>query len=337
MQYVKGDILTQDGFKKGYLGFEKNRIIDLRIGSPPEKPLAEGLIVPTFVNAHTHVGDSFLRKKNIKLPRNVEELVAPPNGLKHRLLEKASEKEIIDGMKISIDEMMGAGTSYFCDFREDGINGVYQLRNALKNKKIGSIILSRPQQMSYDKNEVELLLKNSLGIGLSSISDWEYSEIEKIAKHAKREKKIFALHTSEAVREDIDLILDLKPDFLVHMVSATESDLTHVKDENIPVVICPRSNAFFNLKMNLKLMKKARVDLMLGTDNAMLNTPNVLEELRYLKNSTTVFSTQELLNMITYTPRKALNLDDCIHGPNSSCNFVVLDRESLKSVYVSNK
>ena len=337
MQYVKGDILTQDGFKKGYLGFEKNRIIDLRIGSPPEKPLAEGLIVPTFVNAHTHVGDSFLRKKNIKLPRNVEELVAPPNGLKHRLLEKASEKEIIDGMKISIDEMMGAGTSYFCDFREDGINGAYQLRNALKNKKIGSIILSRPQQMSYDKNEVELLLKNSLGIGLSSISDWEYSEIEKIAKHAKREKKIFALHASEAVREDIDLILDLKPDFLVHMVSATESDLTHVKDENIPVVICPRSNAFFNLKMNLKLMKKARVDLMLGTDNAMLNTPNVLEELRYLKNSTTVFSTQELLNMITYTPRKALNLDDCIHGPNSSCNFVVLDRESLKSVYVSNK
>jgi len=337
MQYVKGDILTQDGFKKGYLGFEKNRIIDLRSGSPPEKPLAEGLIVPTFVNAHTHVGDSFLRKKNIKLPRNVEELVAPPNGLKHRLLEKASEKEIIDGMKTSIDEMIGTGTSYFCDFREDGINGVYQLRNALKNRKIGSIILSRPQQMSYDKNEMELLLKNSLGIGLSSISDWEYSEIEKIAKHAKREKKIFALHASEAVREDIDLILDLKPDFLVHMVSATESDLTHVKDENIPVVICPRSNAFFNLKMNLKLMKKTRIDLMLGTDNIMLNTPNVLEELRYLKNSTTVFSTQELLNMITYTPRKALNLDDCIHGPNSSCNSVVLDRESLKSVYISNK
>jgi len=337
MQYVKGDILTQDGFKKGYLGFEKNRIIDLRSGSPPEKPLAEGLIVPTFVNAHTHVGDSFLRKKNIKLPRNVEELVAPPNGLKHRLLGKASEKEIIDGMKTSIDEMIGTGTSYFCDFREDGINGVYQLRNALKNRKIGSIILSRPQQMSYDKNEMELLLKNSLGIGLSSISDWEYSEIEKIAKHAKREKKIFALHASEAVREDIDLILDLKPDFLVHMVSATESDLTHVKDEDIPVVICPRSNAFFNLKMNLKLMKKTRIDLMLGTDNTMLNTPNVLEELRYLKNSTTVFSTQELLNMITYTPRKALNLDDCIHGPNSSCNFVVLDRESLKSVYVSNK
>ncbi len=335
MQYVAGDILTQDGFKKGYLGFEENRIIDLRSGSPPEKPLAEGLIVPTFVNAHTHVGDSFLRKKNIKLPRNVEELVEAPNGLKHKLLRKASEEEIIDGMKTSIDEMVGTGTSCLCDFREGGIKGVYQLRNALKDKKISSIILSRPRQMSYDRNEVELLLKNSFGIGLSSISDWKYSEIEKIAKHVKRKKKIFALHASEAVRENIDLILDLKPDFLVHMVSATESDLTCVKDENIPVVICPRSNAFFNLKINLKLMKKTGIDLMLGTDNAMLNTPNVLEELRHLKNSTRIFSTQELLNMITYTPRKVLNLDDCIHGLNSTCKFVVLDRESLKSVYIS--
>jgi cytosine/adenosine deaminase-related metal-dependent hydrolase len=335
MQYVKGDILTQDGFKKGYLSFEENRIMDFGSGSPPEKPLFEGLVVPTFINAHTHVGDSFIREKNIKLPKNVEELVAPPNGLKHRQLKKASEEEIIDGMKTSIDEMIGAGTFCFCDFREYGIKGVYQLKTALKNKKISSKILSRPQKMNYDRNEVKLLLKNSFGIGFSSISDWEYSEIEKIAKHAKREKKIFALHASEVIREDIDLILDLKPDFLIHMISATESDFARVKDENIPVVICPRSNAFFNLNLNLKLMKKTGIDLMLGTDNVMLNNPNVLEELRYLKNSTRIFSTKELLNMVTYTPRKALNLDDCIHGLNSACNFVVLDRESLKSVYIS--
>ncbi|UCD13169.1 MAG: amidohydrolase family protein [Thermoplasmatales archaeon] len=337
MQYVKGDILTQDGFKKGYLGFEGYKVVELSKRSPPEKPVAQGFIVPTFVNAHTHIGDSFVRRKNIELPRNAEELVAPPNGLKHRLLRKASEKEIIDGMKSSVNEMIEAGTSHFCDFREDGIDGVYQLQNALKNKKINSMVLSRPWQMRYDKKELELLLKNSDGIGLSSISDWEYSEIEKITKHAKHEKKIFALHASEAVREDIDLILDLKPDFLVHMVSATESDLARVKEENTPVIICPRSNAFFNLKTNLKLMKKTGIDLMLGTDNAMLNVPNVLEELIYLKNSTSAFSTQELLNMITYTPRKALNLDDCIHGPTSYGNFVVLNRGSLELVYIFKK
>jgi len=337
MQYIKGELLTQNGFKKGYLGFGKNRITEFRIGLPPEKPIVEGFIVPTFVNAHTHVGDSFIRKKKIKLPRNVEKLVAPPNGLKHKLLKKACEDEIIGGIKTSINEMIECGVSYFCDFREDGINGLNQLQNALKNKKINSITLSRPKKMIYDKNEMNILLKNSSGIGLSSISDWEYTEIKKIAKHTKRKKKIFALHASEAVREDIDLILDLKPDFLIHMISATESDLSIIKDENIPVVICPRSNAFFNLKINLKLLKKLSVELMLGTDNAMLNSPNILEELINLKNSTNIFSTQELINMISYTPRKALNLDDSIHGPNSFYSFVVLDRKSLKPIYISRK
>lgn len=337
MQYVKGEILTQYGFKKGYLSFGKNRMAEFRTGLPPEKPIADGLIVPTLVNAHSHVGDSFIRQKEIKLPRDVVELVAPPNGLKHKLLKKTPEDEIIDGMKTSIDTMIKSGISYFCDFREGGNRGLNQLQKALKNKKIKSIILSRPQQMIYDKNEINLLLKNSSGIGLSSISDWDYSEIQKISKHTKRKRKIFALHASETIRENIDLILDLKPDFLVHMVLATKSDLISVKEEKVPIIICPRSNVFFHLKIDIQLMKSAGVDLMLGTDNAMINTPNVLEELIYLKKLTNIFSTQELLNMITYTPRKALNLDDSIHGSNLFYSFVVLDKKSFKPIYISNK
>ena len=335
MRYVKGDILTQNGFEKGYLGFEQNQIIEIEKGFPPEKSIAEGFITPTLVNAHTHIGDSFVRMKDIELPRNVEELVEPPNGLKHRLLKKASEEEIIDGMKNSIKEMIKLGISYFCDFREDGVNGIYQLRNAMKDSNIRSLVLSRPRQMNYDKNEVDLLLENSDGIGLSSISDWDYSEVENIARHAKQKNKLFALHASEAIREDIDLILDLKPDFLVHMVAATESDLIHVRDEDIPVAICPRSNDFFNLKINLTLMKKVGIELMLGTDNAMINTPNILDEIRHLRDTSKVFSIEELLTMITYTPRKVLNLDDCIHGLNPSCNFVVLDKDSLEPTYIS--
>ena len=95
MQYVKGEILTQDGFQKGYLSFERNKIIEMGKGLAPEKPLAEGIIVPKFINAHTHLGDSFIRDKNIDIPRNVEEVVAPPDGLKHRLLKNASENEIL--------------------------------------------------------------------------------------------------------------------------------------------------------------------------------------------------------------------------------------------------
>lgn len=335
MDYVSGEILTESGFKRGYFGFENRKIVETGSGVPPKKPLCNGFIVPTLINAHTHIGDSFIRKKNINLPRNIEELVAPPHGLKHRLLHEASSDEITTGMKESINEMTNIGISVFCDFRENGTIGINQLTNAMKHTKISSVILSRPNRLKYDADEVEQLLNKSQGIGISSISDWEYSELEKVAKHTKKRKKRFALHVSERVREDIDCILDLHPDFLVHMIMATESDLIRVKENNIPVVVCPRSNAFFGSKPDIKLMKHVGIDLMVGTDNAMLHSPNILDEIIYLKTQFQGRSTEELLRMITYAPRKALNLDDCILGPNSPADFVVLDKKSLRSLYIS--
>ena len=123
------------------------------------------------------------------LPKNLEELVEPPNGLKHRLLKEASEHEITEGMKKSIETMQKTGTKQFYDFREGGLMGICQLKSALELWKTSAIILSRPEKLCYDKNEVDLLLKNSDGIGLSSISEWDYSELEKIAKKKGRKTK----------------------------------------------------------------------------------------------------------------------------------------------------
>ena len=335
MEYVSGEIFTVNGFERGYLGVENHKIMDRGKGNPPKKPIHKGLIVPTLVNAHTHIGDSFIRKRNLKLPRNVEDLVAPPDGLKHRLLKETSDQEIIGGMRKSIDEMTKTGISYFCDFRENGLQGINHLKKALEKTNISPVILSRPNQLTYNKDEIDLLLKNSQGIGLSSITDWEYSEIEKIAKHTKKRKKTFAIHASERIRENIELILDLKPNFLVHMVRATESDLIRAKDVDIPIAVCPRSNAFFGLKPNIKMMKKIGIDIMVGTDNAMLNVPSVLDEIRYIQSLYTEFTKWELLQMITYIPRKALNLDADIPDLNSPAEFVVLDKKYLKTLYIS--
>lgn len=335
MDFVSGDILTKNGFKGGYIGFEGKKIVETGKGDSPKKPICKGLIIPTFVNAHTHIGDSFIKEKNIDLPKNIEELVAPPNGFKHKLLREASDIEIIEGMKKSIKTMIENGTKYFCDFRENGFLGIKQLKTALSLNKISSIILSRPGSLKYDKNEVDILLKNSDGIALSSISDWDYSELQKIAKNAREKNKIFALHASERIREDIDDILDLKPNFLVHMIKAQESDLERVYENNIPIVVCPRSNSFYGLKPNFRLMKKVGVNLLLGTDNAMLNSPVILDEIHYVKSVTRDFSTFELLFMTTYGARKALNLDCGILGPNSRADFMVLDKKSLKPLYIS--
>ena len=335
MDFVSGEILTIDGFQKGYIGFEKNRIVENGKGISPKKPIAKGLIVPSFVNAHTHIGDSFIKNKNLDLPKDINKLVAPPDGLKHKLLKDATETELIDGMEESINLMKKSGTSVFCDFREDGIIGVCLLKTALESHKIKSFILSRPDGLNYCKNEMGILLNSSDGIGLSAISDWHYSELVKISKHTKKKNKIFAIHASEQIREDIDKILDLKPDFIVHMIKATENDLTKVKEENIPIVLCPRSNDFYGLKPNYKLLKKVGVDLLIGTDNAMLNNPSVLDEIVFVKKCCKGFLNLDLLNMVTYEPRKVLNLECDILGSNSKAEFVVLDEKTLKPLYVS--
>jgi cytosine/adenosine deaminase-related metal-dependent hydrolase len=334
MQYVKGDILTEHGFEHGYLGFDHDKPLERGRGIPPQQPVAKGYIIPTLINAHTHIGDSFIRKKSLQLPHNINELVAPPYGLKHRLLRQTSEQEIIEGMIQSLDEMSAIGISYFCDFREGGAKGTKQLQKAMNSSCLSALVFSRPQNLKYHQKEVETLLDISDGIGVSSISDWEYSELEKLANHARKRKKMFALHASEMIREDIDQILDLKPTFLVHMVAASESDFFRVKEEHIPVVICPRSNAFFNLHPNLDLMKQIGIIILLGTDNAMINSLNILDDVRFLLNRSQTYSLEELLKMVTYSPRKALNLDDCIHGLNSSSGFVVLDRQSLKPLLI---
>mgnify|MGYP001111685229 CR=1 FL=1 len=205
MKYVQGEVLTNEGFTTGYLCIEQTqKVSDIRKGNAPEKPIVNGLIIPTCVNAHTHLGDSFIRYKHLQLPHNVKDLVAPPAGLKHRLLKQTSEQEILEGIKKSLAEMTTAGTTCFCDFREGGLIGVYQLKKAMQHRSIDSVILSRPSQLTYEKQELDRLLENSDGIGLSSISDWEPSEIEKLASHVRRKKKLFALHASEVNRENID-------------------------------------------------------------------------------------------------------------------------------------
>lgn len=335
MKYVQGKILLENGFHSGYLAFDSTTtMVELGTKKPPQKPLAQGIITPTFINAHTHIGDSFIKKKKIPIPHTVEHAVAPPYGLKHQLLKEATQQEIILGMKKTLQVMKQAGISWFCDFRESGSIGINQLRQAQTQQTPYALILSRPQSIYYNKQEIQNLLQQSHGIGLSSISDWEPDIIKKIAHHVKKEKKIFALHASEISRENIDHILDLKPNFLVHLVKATQSDLLQIHEEQIPIVICPRSNAYFRLKRKYQLLKKTKNTILIGTDNAMITTPNILDEITFLKRSTSAFSLEELLTMITYTPRKALNLDYNIHGPNLLNTFVVLDTRSLKPRYI---
>ena len=277
MQRVSGSYYDGRRFREGTVGWEDDIVVEVRPGRA-RTPLAEGLIVPGLWNAHTHLGDAIVTQE---LKGTLEELVAPPHGLKHRVLAKAKDAAVIAAMRRAMATMVRTGTTGFADFREGGLKGLKLLYAAAAALPIQGIALGRPVDLSYDPREVAAILRASDGIAVSSYIDWPRHAIEKLAADVRRAKKIFAIHCSERVREDIDAVLDLKPAFLVHMVHATDSDLERCADADVPIVVCPRSNAFFGMTPDIPRMLGHGVELRLGTDNAMINTPSLLREMEF--------------------------------------------------------
>ncbi len=222
-------------FREGTVGWEEDVILEVRPGRA-RNPLATGLIIPGLWNAHTHLGDAVVTQE---LTGTLEELVAPPHGLKHRILAKAKDDAVIGAMRRAMATMLRTGTTGFSDFREGGLKGLKLMYAAVAAMPLQGVAFGRPMALEYDAREVSAILRASDGIAVSAYVDWPEDGIQKLAAHVRREKKMFAIHCSERIREDIDKGLDLSPAFLVHMLHATGADLTRCADAAVPIVLCP--------------------------------------------------------------------------------------------------
>jgi cytosine/adenosine deaminase-related metal-dependent hydrolase len=329
MKYVEGLIYQESGFINGYLEFCDGVVTDTGIGryQGTGEKIGIGVVLPLLTNCHTHLGDAIAHGQHFE--GDIESLVAPPNGLKFKILRESRPEDLIKAMNGAIIQMLNTGTGTFIDFREGGLTGVEQLIRAANVLPVNTFIMGRPKVLKYSKEELNSLLDKVIGIGISSISDWNYDELEKISKITKDHDKLFALHASERIHEDLDTILDLKPDFLVHMTCGTDSDFEKLAELGIPVVICPRSRVFFNNIPDIPKMADSGVPLVLGSDNAMFNSPNLFEELKTgfeLANQMGTIQPKTMLEMITINTKKILNPKYHISlAPGSPSNFMVLN------------
>jgi len=271
MDILSGTVQTKDGMVRGYVCIEKGIVTHIEEGDPPEKPLATGMIIPPMANSHTHCADA-----GLKIPPGlgIQELVAPPNGLKHVYLRGLEESTLENNIREYARTSRMNGIGSFIDFREGGERGCRILRRAAPE----ATVLGRPLSAEYDHNEVSKILDAADGIGMSSISDIDYGYIEKVADQTRERGKIFAIHASERIREDIDLVLSLDPAFIVHMTEATDSDMLKCAESEVPVVVCARSNIYYKKVPPLKKMIDCGVDIAIGTDNAMLCNPDMRSE-----------------------------------------------------------
>ncbi len=267
----EGLLVDRYGPRPGYVMIVNNKIVESGEGECPEKPDIRGVALCDVVNGHTHCADYGLR-----IPRgmSLEELVAPPNGLKHRYLRRAPEGKIAESIRKFSADSRGSGAEAFVDFREGGAAGCRLLRANAPD----AFILGRPTSPKFDLNEIDDILDVANGIGISSVSDMDHRYIEAVADAVRSRRKVFAMHVSERIREDIDLVLSLDPAFVVHMCEATDSDITKCAEAEVPIVVCPTSNAYFGKVSPIDRAQRLGADLAIGTDNGMICSPDILAE-----------------------------------------------------------
>lgn len=279
------------------------------------------VVCPSFINGHMHIGDSIIKDEGYGL--SLSEMVKPPNGVKHVALANASDDELIEAMKSSMWDMVYSGTTHFIDYREGGLKGVKLLRKASKGIPIKPIILGRDDSFYGDdpdlskvKVAIRKLLKFSDGIAPSGFGEITMDVAEIISKECEKAGKISSIHVAESESNQIDSLNNyglseiekgVINEFsqLVHLTNPKNDDLTSVFNSNQNVVVCPRANATLNVGVvPLPKMLELGIRPIIGTDNVMLNSPNMLRELEFTLKIMSVYYKKyidscELLKMAT--------------------------------------
>jgi cytosine/adenosine deaminase-related metal-dependent hydrolase len=280
---VTGAVLDVDGARPAYVRFRGGRVAEVgQLGTDSTRGRLRrirGIVVPSPVNAHTHLGDSVSVREPPSGP--VARLVQSPGSYKFRLLAESSRNEKIDAIRASLRRMEREGIAAVVDFREEGLVGVEIFRAAARGTSIRATVLGRPVARPVDRDELRSLLSVADGVGLSSARDESDETRRLVARACRAAGKRFALHASEAVREPPEQFLDPRPDLLVHLARATSDDLRAVRDARVAVAVCPRSNALFGRQPPLRAMERLGLNVLLGTDNAMFHPPSIWRELAF--------------------------------------------------------
>ena len=317
---LQGTIIYGDDFQAadGYISIRDGIIREF--GFEHVDANFEGIVCPRFVNAHVHVGDSAFKDPPF-LPLS---MLVGPDGLKARMLAQMPRDVLVEGMRRSLQQMAAAGTCAFADFREGGADGVSMLEESVQGLPLLARILGRPGPGRIN------IPKSCWGLGISSTRDHDLDQLRAAVAAARKEGQAVGVHAGEAGNDDIDDALALHPDFLVHMNRAEEADLRDVAHAGIPVVVCPRSNLVTGVVLpNVKRMVELGITMAVGTDNVMMNSPDIFEEMHFLVKAL-LHDDRQVFKMCTLNGAKIAGLDQRLGSirEGKEARVLVIDNRS---------
>jgi len=200
----------------------------------------------------------------------------------------------------------------------NSFSGKYKNNDILKDN-FRSMIESKPNQdweldaLKYGND----LLNECDGFGISGANEHDnfmLSVYKKIIRNTnvqnlplKKNNSIVAIHAAEsaqAVNESLRnsgmteierTISVLEPDVYVHVTNPTTHDLDLIHSANKGIVICPRANGMLGVGFApIKEMMNRSLLISIGTDNVMINSPDIFKEMDFLLKSQRAYEKNNL-------------------------------------------
>ncbi|GAB3037615.1 amidohydrolase family protein [Parafrigoribacterium mesophilum] len=358
----------------GYLHIRDGMIVDVGEGTPPSQRdgdpvrvynLRGHLIMPGLINCHTHIGDTVVKELGYGVPSDVN-LLWQPDGLRHVRMGALDREERVVGIRRALRRALATGTVALADFREGGVDGVLELREAAADLPIRCLAFAR--LTTFPLHDDASLQRNTVGLSDAQLAEvdagLEVAEgfsplwandttdlgLTQIAQRVRARGKLLATHAGETpqYRElsasrtgqgDVQRIVQfLSPDFVVHMTSATDDELELAAAAGIPLVMCARTQAALGYGIPPFVRATQRGAIVgLGTDNAMISSPDLLAELEFMSRSLrsatgdpAAIDARALLASVTIDAARTLKLDNELGSLSigKSASLVVIDMES---------
>jgi cytosine/adenosine deaminase-related metal-dependent hydrolase len=248
--------------------------------------------------------------------------------------------------------MLQKGITAFADFREGESEGVRLLKGAVAGLPIKCVALGRADHYCGDPSGNEGLppqavakagevLKLADGLGISGANENTDAALGQYGEMAAAAGKLVAIHAAESResaefsmqhtgRSEVERIMGhLKPDIAVHMTNATDNDISLVAAK-AGVVVCPRANGVLGAGLpRVAEMVRRGCQIAIGTDNVMLNSPDMFRELDYLWKASHAagefIEPRELVKMATVNAARMLGLDSGSIEAGRAADLVFID------------
>jgi cytosine/adenosine deaminase-related metal-dependent hydrolase len=237
----------------------------------------------------------------------------------------------------------------------------------LKNgKDIGSKNKNLEKSNLIEENDIinqgSKIIENCDGFGISGANENTdemlrlYNKIimkyerEQTKLKGHRKDPVVAIHAAEAetaVMESVKkykkteierTVNTLNPDIYIHVTNPTNSDLQLLYQNKKKIVICPRANGVLGVGfVPIRKMLEYNFELGIGTDNVMLNSPDMFREMDFLiksqravEKNTRFLNAKTVLKMATVNGGKIFNLNIGSIEKGFQADLLFIDKYDLE-------